>query len=274
MEPKRVVSNFVKCSCCSTFFAYNGETTTLLLRHILKCAPNQPSISNFFAVKKPITIKEIDMARLREAAIKFVVKDLRPFYAIEGDGLNDLCKAILHLGQKYPTMSEDDFNNVMPSRQTVSRDVIKKSDEVRNNIKDDLKNALKFPGGFACTSDLWTDNFKRKSYLSITVHMYLFIDGKVVPKIFIINMNAIDEEKKTGAVIFGEIIKIFSSYGLTETEVKEKNYFITDRGGNMKTALADCKRINCYAHVINNIVQHMCSVKEMSDIITKAAAHH
>lgn len=140
-EPKRIVSNFVKCSCCSQFLTYNGQTTTVLLRHMSKCGNHQPSILKFLVSKKSITFKEIDIASVREAAMKFVVKDLRPFYAIEGDGLNELCKTMLQLGQKYPTMSDHDFANIMPSRTTVARDVVKKSNDVRNIISKDLRNA-------------------------------------------------------------------------------------------------------------------------------------
>lgn len=272
MEPKRIVTNFVKFSCCAKYFAYNGETTTVLLRHMSTCRKDQPSISKFLVSKKPITFKDFDIVRVRDAATKFVVKDRRPYYAIEGEGLNDLCKAILQLAQKYPTMADDDFAKIIPSRMTIARDVLKKSNDVRNIISNNLRNALEFAGGFACTSDIWIDSFKHKSYISMTAHLNLFEKDKIVPKIFILNMDSIDEDKKTASVVSTEIIRIFSEFGISEDEMKEKITFVTDRGGNMRNALTDCKRINCFAHIINNIVHHMCTFKDIKDIISRSAA--
>lgn len=159
----------------------------------------------------------------------------------------------------------------MPSRKTLSRNVVEKSNDVRNIISNDLRNALEFFGGFACTSDIWTDNFKRKSYLSIIAHYYLLIDGKIVSKVRIINMNTVNEEKR-GINIFNEMVNIFSEFKITKTEIEGKITFVTDRGGNMISALADCKRINCYAHIMNNIVHHMCTFQDIKDIISRTAA--
>lgn len=135
-----------------------------------------------------------------------------------------------------------------------------------------MRDALNFAGGFSCTSDLWIDNFKRKSYLCITAHLNLFQNEKIVPKMYLINMNAMNDEPKNGTAIFTEMTKIFQKFGLTTDEIIDKITFITDRGGNMRTGLTDCVRLNCYAHIINNIVQKMCKLDDVDGLITKAAS--
>lgn len=179
---------------------------------------------------------------------------------------------MVHLGQRYPNMSNDDVKKILPTRKTLASDVLKRSTDVCNQISNDMRDALNFAGGFSCTSDLWIDNFKRKSYLSITAHLNLFQNEKIVPKMYLINMNAMDDEPKTGTAIFTEMKKIFQKFGLTSDEIIDKITFITDRGGNMRTALTDCVRLNCYAHIINNIVQKMCKLDYVYGLITKAAS--
>lgn len=52
----------------------------------------------------------------------------------------------------------------------------------------------------------------------------------------------------------------------------EKVTFVTDRGGNIKSALSECQLINCYAHFINNIVHSMCKLETMKKIISQASS--
>lgn len=269
---EKIVSNYVRCSSCLIFFPYNGETTSVLLRHIPCNNGPQPLISKFLTSNKYTQFKQNDIDSVKEAAVKFVVKDRRPYYAVQGDGFIDVCKAMVRLGQKYPKLNNNDIERIIPSRQTVANDVRIKSNQAIDIISRDLTECLKYPGGFACTTDLWTDNFRRKSYLSITVHLNLFRENEVIPKMYLINMNSFNEKKKSGEKIFIEIERVFSSFGISSQELKEKVVFITDRGGNMRLAFTNLNRICCFAHIVNNIVQHMCKDPTMADIIAKAAS--
>lgn len=71
-------------------FIYNGETTTTLLRHFSR-GKEQPSMNKFVVNKKATEFKEIDIQNIREVKMKFVVKDYRSYYAIECEGLKNLC---------------------------------------------------------------------------------------------------------------------------------------------------------------------------------------
>lgn len=115
-------------------------------------------------------------------------------------------------------MSSEDIARVISSRQTIANDVTRKAEEVVQMISNDFRNPLLYPGGFTCTGDLWTENFRRKSYLTITAHLNLLEENTVVPKMYIINLNSVDEEQKTGEVIFNEIKKVFTKFGISEDE--------------------------------------------------------
>lgn len=65
---------------------------------------------------------KIDKERLRTAAVNFVSKDLRPYLAIECEGLLDLCNACMEFGQKYRRADRNDLEKVLPSRNTVKED--------------------------------------------------------------------------------------------------------------------------------------------------------
>lgn len=65
----------------------------------------------------------------------FVIKDLRPFKAIEGEGMMDLLKVMVHLGSKYPWMTDDDIEDLIPCRKTIRNDVQLKTDEAKSMIQ-------------------------------------------------------------------------------------------------------------------------------------------
>lgn len=74
--------------------------------------------------KKKILVKPGIREEMKNAATKFVVNDLRPFYAIEGESLLQLCTAVMHFGQfgqTYPKACPDDLKTVLPSRNTVRK---------------------------------------------------------------------------------------------------------------------------------------------------------
>lgn len=68
-------------------------------------------------------------------------------------------------------------------------------------------------------------------------------------------------------------MKIFSEYGFEEAEVKEKVIFLSDRGPNIKYGLihAGFIRLNCYAHLIHNLVSHMLTEETVKATISACA---
>lgn len=140
-------------------------------------------------------------------------------------------------------------------------------------IIDDFQRALKCPGGFSCTTDLYTDCFKSKSYLGITASLNLLENGKIKQKRYVVNLDELKVVQKTGENISKAIMNCLSSFHITETQMIEQITWVTDRGSNMKTALEKCKRLNCYAHIINNIVKYMCDKEpEVKRMVANASS--
>lgn len=57
---------------------------------------------------------------IKDAAVVFIVKDMRPFDAIKKVGLVNLMAKFTEIGAVYSKMSFEDVLNLLPSRQTVS----------------------------------------------------------------------------------------------------------------------------------------------------------
>lgn len=79
---------------------------------------------------------EFNREEITKAASKFISLDLRPFNALECPGLQELVMAGVKLGQKYPTMTFDEFKQIFPSRNTVKKMVSAEAESAKNAIKE------------------------------------------------------------------------------------------------------------------------------------------
>lgn len=220
-----------------------------------------------------ILITNRDRVDLKMAAAKFVAKDLRPYYAIGLEGVQDLCCASMYFGQRYPKAKFDDLKEALPCANTVKNAVQDVASDARKTIREIL-NKSKGTGGFAVTTDTWTDNFKHKTYISVVVHVNTIHFNGIQYHRLNACTNEITEIVKTKAVILKHLLAVFHELGLSEDDVRKFATFVTDRGANIKYGLisAGLERLNCYAHLINNLVQCMLNYPEIKRIIEKVSA--
>ena len=117
-------------------------------------------------------------------------------------------------------------------------------------------------GHASSTTDLWTDDFKKVSYITMTVH---YIDSAwKLNKHVIFTCNFPDDQRKTGANIEKELIRNCSKFGL-ETDQFKKLRFVTDRGANIIKALGNYERFSCSCHVINTVLAHTFCAKFLAE---------
>lgn len=255
---------------------YNGTTTSKLLSHACQI-DKQPRINDFLSSStsnaSPASFSREEIDEIREAASQFVVNDIRPFYAVEGEGLRNFLKAIVKVSKRHPNMSEADIDRLLPSRRVIKRYVYNKSIEMKKIIKNDFKRAIESVGGFCVTLDLYSDKYKCNNYLGITAKMNILSGDEIEQKEYVINLDAIYSTKKTGQVVREEIIKVLNQFDLTENHMRENITWITDREGNIRVALEKCVRINCFAHLLNNVVEHMCKeIVTVKKLVSDAAS--
>lgn len=273
------VPNFVFCTKCEAFCSYNGSTTTRLIAHKCIVDVNQNSIDNIegFEVepKKPkIKFTQDDLKIVRNAASKFIVKDLRPFYAIEGEGLISLIQSILKVSQNYPNIGPNDLTTLLPSRNTLRSHVENSVKQIKEKIKNELQKALKFPGEFSISVDLWKDNYRGNTYAGIISHLNIEENKRFIRKSFVCCVKEVPELTKTNMCIKTHIENVFESYGVPPETFKKRVKRISDRGKNVLIALTKEgeTRLNCYAHLINNLVGCMCKIDSVSQIVKNASA--
>lgn len=247
------ITNFAQCKNCMKFVQYNRSSTTQLSRH--KC-DGWPQFTIEQCLRPRVT-KE-DITAIRDAAAKFIALDIRPFYALEGDGLKDLLLTFAKITRKYGNLNKLEINRLLPRRLTISRYIHDKFLQSKAMMIDDFQRALEFPGGFSCTTDIYTDCHKSNSYLGITASLNLVVNGKIVHKRYVMNLDKLDAVSKTGEAIFGAIKACFASFQISEEQLTKQIIWVTDRGANIRNALEKCTRLNCYAHILNNIVKYMC----------------
>lgn len=92
---KAVINGFFLCINCLAivYNSANDGNTMVFLRHSCVVATKMNKT-------KPLVSKK-DKDNLNLAAAKFICKDLRPYLAIECEGLIDLCEAVMKFGQHY-----------------------------------------------------------------------------------------------------------------------------------------------------------------------------
>lgn len=265
-----IINNFVKCINCGDFVEYNGSTTSNLLYHKCRIVHKESVFQEQAKEQRRFDQKDID--GIRDSIVKFVAFDIRPFFAIEGEGLLDLLIKMAEVGNRYQNISREDVRQLIPSRRTVKRHTESMADKMKDFIKKHFREALICPGGFSCTIDIWTEKHTHVSYLGMTAHLSLPVNEGIRRLMYLFNVNTIKADRLIGEVVKAEIKRVFGEFGVEENEIEQRITFISDRGGNIKSALSDSVRLNCYAHLINNLVHEMCKVQSASQIINDSSA--
>ena len=129
---------------------------------------SQRKITNFAYHKKGIS--ESLQKRLKVDEVKFIAKGNHSFNAVENDGLMDVGQTLINIGAAHGPVP---IRDIWYGRRTVRNETLAQAQLVRRN----LKNALVEPvqkNEVACTADIWTDDYVKRSYMDMTVY---WLDG-------------------------------------------------------------------------------------------------
>lgn len=265
------VPNINWCTKCKEVIfnpAFDGGTN-YLRRH--KCHKSN-QITSYMPPKKKIKFVESDEKIMRNACVNFIAKDIRPFYAIEGHGLRDLLYTVSNITKKYPMITKDDLDRLLPSRRTIQKDLHEKAQSIRQYIKQLFILAIANVGGFSCTTDMWTDDYQHEKYIGLTAHMNFYENNEFISENFVFYVDVMKDLYCTAEAIRKKIIDVFAEFDISESDVMNRIIFTTDRGGNVKAALKTrFKRTFCMAHYMSNIVHSMCNVSGVKSIVKNAA---
>jgi hypothetical protein len=167
-------------------------------------------------------------------------------------------RACVEMGAKYG--AHVDLKSMLPCSNTLSNNV----DTIANQLVDAISKEMQNVERFAATTDLWTEDYRKISYISLTVH-YILND------VLFERILAVQQFKyqHTGAQILKSLKKIFLSFGIFDIS---EHQFVTDRGSNVIKGLEDYNRLNCTDHLYNTILEHGTTrTPEIKDLVEKAS---
>lgn len=249
-------TGYVQCSKCKVLLKYDSKKTgtSSLSRHIALCGHSattttqqQQPMSKFMAQKVPLKTKQA----VTEKCVYMCAKDIRPFYVVKGDGFVELAQELINVGATYGRVAA---SSVLPSPNTVATHCRNLAEEKREEFAKQVKEILNKGGKVGMSTDMWTDDFRKIHYLSITCH-YVSEDFELIGKNLTTAMFPVDE-RKTGDNIRRELVKLLvTKFGFDPLSLKDI-VWVTDQGANIVNALSSYRRLDCMDHVLNTVLRH------------------
>ena len=194
--------------------------------------------SVFSAVSKPqadVSCTDRKWIITRQLAL-MCCEDLLPFEIVKKPGF------VQFLVKNKVIKHEDE----LPDPTTVSRSGLNMVyDETISAVKAIIKVSPKTVG---ITTDMWTDNYKRRSYMTVTLH-FCMPDFRMQSMVL---RTVVFTEAHTGDNLAKELKKILTQFGLDDKTV----VYITDQGSNVVKAcrVIGSERFGCAAHGLHNLI--------------------
>jgi len=183
----------------------------------------------------PQNDKDAKTVLIRRLAL-MCCRDLSPFSIVDKPGFRTF------LMQTGVVKDPSDI----PSRTSLSRGGLDSVyDSTMQAVKQVIQNS---PRVVAMTTDMWTDNYKRRSYITFTLH---FCNGDFELKSVTLK-TVLFEGSHTGDNIKNEMKKTATEFDLDSKTI----IYVTDNGSNIVKAckLAGVQRLGCVAHGVHNLI--------------------
>lgn len=244
---------FAECSQCGALLSYESKKTgtSTLSRHLNTCTgksdDRQTSILSFVPKTAPLRAKQA----ITDKCVDFCCQDLRPFSVVSGEGFKSLAQELINVGSTFGRVPVD---SVLPHYTTVSKACTEKAEVKRSLLIERVKKALASGCDVAMSTDMWTDDYRKMSYIAITCH-FTETDFNLVGKTLTTAVFPA-EDAKTGKNIRRELVRLLvNRFGLEPSSLS-RIVWVTDQGSNIVKALEPYKRLSCLDHVINTVLRH------------------
>lgn len=206
-----------------------------------------------------------DKEKVNKKCVQVCAKDLRPFNFVQGEGFVELAQEFINIGAKY---GEVDVASVLPHPTTISRHIKEIADQIRNEIIPKIKDAIS-EKQCAMTCDLWTDNYRRLHYLTVTTsHIEESACHEWELKSNVILTTKFPDIIKTGENILKELQDQLEDISITPAELN-KVIFVTDQGSNIRKALQNYERLPCIVHCINTSLRHTLDERFLNEEVSQ-----
>lgn len=263
-----VLLSFLKLSLSSFFFyfslqlvkKYKSSTSTFSLRNHLSNSHgiedkegDQNKLTQYFGKsiqKKDAPIKDKHYLLARRLVL-LCARSLISFNCVTSEGFSDFMKSYgITVGFE------------VANRTTLTRSAL---DDIYRDVFPVIKNVIKLNKYSSLTFDIWTDGYRRKSYITFN---YCCIDDDFNLQ----NMNLCTLNmpyRHRSQDVLKELDKTVSLFGIDMRDV----YCVTDKGSNLLKLIKDKNLQNhfCLGHGFHNLINEdgFASVPEIDCLLTK-----
>ena len=217
--------------------------TSGLRRHVCAILPGQTKL-----VVKQTALPASAKQDTTEKCVTLCCKDIRPYDVVAGDGFVNIVQHFVNLGAKYGRFNVKD---VLPHPTTVSRNVVKTAQAMKGSVAEEIKPIIE-AYGCAITTDIWTEDYHKTSYISSTIHYTNNDFGLVSRVLFAAPFE--NGTPKTQDNIRNLLFQRLAAFGIDASLLASRVVFVTDRGANIVAALRAYTRLNCNAHILNVVL--------------------
>lgn len=177
------LENKLGCIKCFSVLKYDGRSTSNLVKH--KC----------YTTMKETSLVKLEVNKdTKEEATKIITQwcigNCRPFQLVQDSGLISYSEFLISVATKYGGSIA--IEKLLPHPITLSRNVEGLYDNMLAKIQKEVHINCKY--GYGLTTDLLTDNYLRKSYMSLAIHFIK--NGQLVTRL--LGLNSMDSEEATG----------------------------------------------------------------------------
>ena len=245
-----LVPNLCACLRCNAVFTTSRNAgTSHLLRHQKSCTVCPPSTSTQLSLEQ-VTKQKFKLAKEESEAIKdselaICALGYQSFHSLESEGLSKFAQTFVDLGAKRGRFKVSIQDGTLLGRNAVQNHCLSKAKTMQAKLRDTLHEPI-CSSAVALTTDMWTDNFRKLSYLD--VHAF-WVSKELTLKHCLLAVEHFGTDSHTGDNILRHFKQITEEYGLINFSAP----VVTDKGSNMVSGLRDSPRLDCICHRIHTV---------------------
>lgn len=156
------------------------------------------------------------------------------------------------------------MRDALPHPTTVTRHIEGKAQALQSSVAMEIKPIIE-RYGCAITTDIWTEDYHKTSFISSTIH-YTNDDFVLVSRVLFAAPFE-NGMSKTGESIRNLLLQKLHGFGIYTSLLVGRVVFVNDRGANIVAALRGYTKLNCNAHILNIIL----SSAFAPDVLAKTA---
>lgn len=156
------IDNLVACRNCYSIFTFKNNSTSNLVKHKCYISSKKCGSTSEEKIETDVETKK----KCTEKVTEWSVQNCRPFGIIEDVGLKKFAEFLIEVGAKFG--ANVNLETLLPHPTTISKNITRLYKIQFENLKAEIKNVKAI--GYGLTSDIWTDDYYRTSFVCLTMH--------------------------------------------------------------------------------------------------------